>query len=82
MPRARGGRSRDDVAPDEHVATGRLLEAGDHPQQRGLPRARGAEEDQELAVARDEVDRVYGGRIVAESLRQAAGFDGRHWDSE
>ena len=46
------------LAVDQHVAVGDRLEAGDHPQQRRLAAARGADEDDELAVADGEVDAV------------------------
>ncbi len=45
-------------AVDQDVAVGDLLEAGDHPEQRRLAAARGADEDHELAVADREVDAV------------------------
>ena len=41
----------DVVAAEEHPAGGRLLEAGDHPQHRGLAGAGRAEHREELAVA-------------------------------
>ena len=40
------------LAVDQDVAVGDLLEPGDHPEQRRLAAAGGADEDDELAVAR------------------------------
>ena len=45
-------------AVDADLAGGHLLEPGDHPQQRGLAAARGADEDGERAVVDGEVDAV------------------------
>ena len=40
----------DHAAVDADLARGRVLEAGDHAQRRGLAAARGADEHHELAV--------------------------------
>ena len=45
-----------DPAADPEHAGGDVLEAGDHPQQRGLAAAGGADEDDELAVVDREID--------------------------
>src|SRR5205814_3720206 len=52
------GKVVDDAAADEDVAGGRLLEAGDHAQEGGFSGARGAEEDEELALPALQVDVV------------------------
>ena len=46
------------LAVDVDLAGAHLLEAGDHPQQRGLAAARRADEDRERAVVDREVDAV------------------------
>ena len=51
-----GGVEVDPLAVDQDVAGGGVLEAGDHPEKRGLSAAGGADEDAELAVGDLEVD--------------------------
>ncbi len=51
-----GGGGVDAPAVDQDVARGRVLEAGDDAEQRGLAAAGGADEDAELAVGDGEVD--------------------------
>ena len=64
-------------AVDEDVAAADLLEAGDHPEQRRLAAAGGADEDDELAVVDLEVDAVdhLGG---AEALHDLAELEVSH----
>ena len=52
MPRLAGGTCVDRLAVDQHIAGGRVLQAGDDAQQRGLAAARRPDEDDELAVRR------------------------------
>ena len=59
MSRSRGGVVVDDAAVDDDVAAGDRLEAGDHPEDRALAAAGGADEHDELAVADLEVDAVH-----------------------
>ena len=55
------GREPGDLAlADPDVALGHLLEAGNHPQQRRLPAAGGADEDHELAAPDCQIDAVDG----------------------
>ena len=46
----------DDPLADQEPAVGDLLQAGDHAQRRRLAAARGADEDEELAVPDVEVE--------------------------
>ena len=67
---------RDRRARHQDLARGRRLEAGDHPERRGLARAGGAEQRQELArrdVQRQVVDRCE----VAEPLREVVQLEDR-----
>ena len=66
------------LAVEQDAARGRQLEAGDHPERRGLARPRRTEHREELAVADVEVDAV-DGDDVAEPLLHAleAHGDGR-----
>ncbi len=64
----------DRLAGEEDLALGRLLEAGDHPQRRGLAAARRAEERVELAAGDPQVHPVDGGD-VAEPLRDPEDLD-------
>jgi hypothetical protein len=48
--------ARDVLAGEEHAPRVRLLEAGDDPQRRRLPRPRGAEHGEELALGDLQVD--------------------------
>src|SRR5262245_5695916 len=69
----------DDDTPDQDLARGRLLEAGDHAQERGLPRTRRAQENQELSLAAfqvDAADRPDG--TLAKSFGQCPRLDDRH----
>src|SRR6266542_203701 len=69
----------DDAAADEDVAGGGLLEAGDHPQERGFSGARGAEEDEELALSALQVDVVDGADVSAfEDFGELSGLYDRH----
>ena len=69
------GRHAGEVLPvEQHLAGGRLLEAGDHPHQRGLAAARGAEEGEELALVDDERE-VVDGDEIAEALGDVAELD-------
>ena len=67
----------DPPAGDQHVAAGRRLEPGDHPQGRGLAAARGAEQADDLAGPDREVHVVDRHQPV-EALGQRAQLDGRH----
>ena len=70
------GETCDEVAPVELDAAGvGLLEAGDHPQRRGLAAARGAEQREELALSDLEVEAV-DGDLVAEPLHQPGQGEG------
>ena len=68
------GRAGDVLAADEDRAGGRVAEAGDHPQRRGLAAARRAEQGEELAARDVEVEVVDDGG-AAEDLGQAAQRD-------
>ena len=46
----------DELAVDQNVAAGRLVETGDHPQKRRFSAAGRADEDDELAVLHLEID--------------------------
>jgi hypothetical protein len=48
----------DDIAADQHITVGRVLEAGDGTQQRGLAAAGRAQQDEILALAGREVDAI------------------------
>ncbi len=56
-PRLAGGTSLTSTPSISISAAGRVLEAGDQPQQRGLAAARRPDEDDELAVLDLEIDR-------------------------
>ena len=76
-------RSAGDVLPaDQDRPCGRVAEAGDHPQRRGLAAPPRAQQREELAARDVEVEVVDHGRS-AEDLRQAAQLDRRcaHWRS-
>ena len=60
MFRSFGSRSLTTLAADAQLALGDVLEAHDHCEQRRLPAARRADEDEELAVADGEVGLVDG----------------------
>ena len=49
----------DDVAADQDLAAGDVLEAGDHAQRRRLAAARRADQDDELVVGDVEVDAAH-----------------------
>ena len=55
MPRLAGG-IEGDILPSIRMSPLGCPQPGDHPQQRGLAAARGADEDDELAVVDIEVD--------------------------
>ena len=77
MSRSFGCEVGDLLLADRDLAGGDLLEPGDHPQDRRLAAARGADEHHELAVAdlqRDVVDRD---DLVAEHLADVR--RGRSW---
>ena len=65
------------LAVEQDATAGRQLEAGDHPQRRGLAAAGGAEHHQELAVGDGEA-RVLHGDEVAEGLAQVLDADLGH----
>ncbi len=75
-----GRQVRDLPALQEHGARARRLEAGDHPQHRGLARSRRAEHGEELAVTDGEIDGVDGDHR-AELLAQVHQLDGRGIDA-
>ncbi len=79
MPTLRwlGERSRDVGAVDRDRSAGRLLEAGDHAQRRGLAAAGRAEERHELAALGGQVE-VEDGRHVAKPLLDAGQFQEGH----
>src|SRR2546430_979388 len=65
------------LVPDVDLARGGSLEPGDHAQQRRLPRAGGAEQDEEFAIANRQVhpvDRVE----IPEVLSEASDFNASH----
>ena len=64
------------LAADQHLAFARLLEAGDHPERRGLAAARRPEEGKELAGADLKIEPL-GRHDVAEPLSDAAELDQR-----
>jgi hypothetical protein len=65
------------VGIEVDLAAGRLDQAGDHPQRRGLAAAGRAEERDQLAVRDLQVERVHGhGRAVV--LRDRCQPNGRH----
>ncbi len=67
------------AAVEQDLAAGRVLEAGDHVERRGLARAGGAEEGQELALAHVERHVMDGGE-VAIALVQVGQPDGGKGD--
>ena len=50
MPRSAGSTSLTTLPPIDDLAAADVLEPGDHPEQRGLSAAGGADEDDEFAV--------------------------------
>src|SRR5713226_730595 len=69
----------DQAAANEDLAGSRLLEAGDHPQQRRLTGTGGAEEDEELALPALQVDVDDRANVSAlENLGELAGLDNGH----
>jgi len=76
MSRSRRG-VVDAPAADRDLAVGDRLEAGEHPQRRGLARAGGADQHHELAVGDREVERA-DGLDAAEALGHAVEGDRRH----
>src|SRR5689334_1167360 len=76
---ASGGRVvRDHPLADHDIATGRLLQPGDAPEHGGLPGARRAEQDEELAVSHVEIQVVQRLHAAVEHLAQPAESDRRH----
>src|SRR5205823_6868193 len=69
----------DQAAADQDVAGGRLLEAGDHPEQCGFPGTGRAEEDEKLALPGLQVD-IHDSADVStlENLRQFSRLDDGH----
>ena len=67
----------DHAAVDADFAGGRILEAGDHAQRRGLAAAGRADEDDEFAVLDGEAQVLYRFHR-AERLSQIAQLDARH----
>ena len=65
------------MAVDDDLALGRILESGEHAQQRGLAAARRAEQREELALADLEVGIVDGDDGAAETLIHIADGDDR-----
>jgi hypothetical protein len=76
-------RVRDVGAVQENLTGGRLLEAGDHAQGRGLPAPGRPEQREELAARHVQVDAVDSGHL-GELLRQLAQFDfaACHWSPD
>ena len=68
----------DDLPADAQLAVGDLLEPGDHPQGRGLPAARGPDEDHELPVLHLEVEALDRLGAVRVPLGHAVEDDVRH----
>jgi hypothetical protein len=77
VPVARG-EVVDAPVPDDHVAGSDVLEADDHPQQRRLPAAGGADEDHELAIRHIDADVVDGREPVAVLLDDVPHLDRSH----
>jgi hypothetical protein len=67
-----------DAVADRDRPCGDLLEAGDHPQQRRLAAARGADQDHEGAVRDVEVDLAHGLRPVGVDLPHGVEGDRPH----
>jgi hypothetical protein len=70
----------DDTAVDPDRSVGKILQAGDHPQGRGLSTAGRTDENDELAVIHMKIDAM-DGRCPAISLDDAVKCDGRHQTS-
>ena len=68
----------DDLAADLQLALGDVLEADDHVEQRRLPAARRAHEDEELAVADGEVGLLHRLEAVAVPLGELVEHDLGH----
>jgi hypothetical protein len=68
----RGFELVDHPIPDRQLALGDRLEPGDHAQQRGLAAARGADEDDHLAVVDAQVDVGHRPDIAGVNLVQPA----------
>ena len=68
----------DDLAADQDLARGRVLETRHHPQRRRLAAARRPDEDHELAVVDLQVEVVDGDGAVAEPLRHPLERDPGH----
>ena len=66
----------DDVAADQHLAVGRLLQPRDRAQQRRLAAARGPEQDEVLPFGRRQIDAVDGADVAAaEVLAEPSDLD-------
>ena len=68
----------DELVVDEKLALGDVLEAGDHPQRRGLAAARRADEDHELLVINDKEFVIFVGPSgcgKSTTLRMIAGLE-------
>jgi hypothetical protein len=68
----------DDLAVDAQLAVGDVLQPGDHAQAGGLPAARGADEDDELAVGDVQVGLLDGLGAVRVPLGEVVELDGCH----
>jgi len=66
------------TSPSMRSAGADVLQAGDHPQRGGLPAARRADEDHELAVGDVEVHGLHGLEAVAVDLRDLVELDACH----
>ena len=73
--RRRAGNEVTSTPPSLIVARGGLLEAGDHPQHRGLARSRGAEDREQLAVLDGQVGALDGDDHVAAFVEHLADAD-------
>ena len=77
MPRSRDGRSLTSLPSIVSSPCEIVLEPGDHPQQRRLAAAGGADEDHEVAVLDVEVDTLDGDELAVD-LDEVAQGDRRH----
>jgi hypothetical protein len=69
-----GGAVREVVAVQENAPAIRQVEAGDHPQQRGLAATGGAEQREEFACLDREVDAI-DGREIAKTARDVLNLE-------
>jgi len=71
---------RHDATADRDAAAGRMLEAGDTAERRGLAAARGAQQHDDLAGRHVEVHPVHGGFARREPLDEVLDEKrGAHW---